>query len=194
MDTFMTVPIDKGSPVVRLHDGTPFPSYIEVLFLRVRAAEANKMPDIHSDLPNARIGLRVNDGRVEVAGFAVEASRDGRQVTAAQFKWWNFEACLKSAINIATLSVSDGWPVPGEPGYSQWEASQATAHATASKWGVRRSVDDELLEQVAEIVKEHPNDPRPHICSQMYTSGRTASRWIAAARDRGFLPPLEETK
>lgn len=57
----------------------------------------------------------------------------------------------------------------------------------------RRSVNAELLRQVAEIVKSdrlgHPNEA---VKNKLHCSSRTASRWIAAAREGGFLPQPEE--
>jgi len=50
-----------------------------------------------------------------------------------------------------------------------------------------RPVSDEELRRVAEIVEANDYDPRKEVMRTLHVSGRTASRWIAAAKDRGFV-------
>jgi hypothetical protein len=53
----------------------------------------------------------------------------------------------------------------------------------------RRVVDDELLRQVATVVLSDPlGMPNQAVKQQLHTSARNASRWITAARKRGFIP------
>ena len=59
------------------------------------------------------------------------------------------------------------------------------ARAVASQRG--RLVSDEDLRKVAEIVVGNDYDPRKEVVRQLHLSDRTASRWIAEARRKGFL-------
>lgn len=60
----------------------------------------------------------------------------------------------------------------------------------------RRIIDDEFLRQVASVVRaDESGAPNKAVRRAFYTSQRNASRWIAQARSRGFLPadgPPEE--
>lgn len=57
-----------------------------------------------------------------------------------------------------------------------------------------RPVRDEDLRRVAEIVKGNPYDPRTEIRRQLNVSPRTASRWIAEAKKRGFIKDNSDKK
>ena len=46
---------------------------------------------------------------------------------------------------------------------------------------------EDLIRQVANIARANPYDPRKQVSLQLYTSERTARRWLAEARSRGIL-------
>jgi hypothetical protein len=51
----------------------------------------------------------------------------------------------------------------------------------------RQPMTEDLIRQVAEIARANPYEPRKQVALQLYTSQRTASRWLAEARRRGVL-------
>ncbi len=55
----------------------------------------------------------------------------------------------------------------------------------------RRTWDDALLERVAEAYLGGGNTPRRAVERALHCSPATASRGIARARERGFLPPAD---
>jgi hypothetical protein len=57
----------------------------------------------------------------------------------------------------------------------------------------RRTVNDRLPREVAETVRADGNGaPTKAVETQMHTSHRNATRWITAARERGFLTQEED--
>ena len=52
----------------------------------------------------------------------------------------------------------------------------------------RRKIDDELLREVAQIVKANPARWNRAVMDHFVTGQRNATRWILAARKAGFLP------
>ena len=71
-------------------------------------------------------------------------------------------------------------PIPSDD-----ELDAYGAKAVSSLRG--RPVSDEDLRKVAEIVKDNGFNPRKQLKETLNLSERTASRWIAEARRRGFL-------
>lgn len=56
----------------------------------------------------------------------------------------------------------------------------------------RRVITDELLREVAEHVRGDPHGkPNQAVARNLHTSSRNASRWISAAKERGFLSEEE---
>jgi hypothetical protein len=52
--------------------------------------------------------------------------------------------------------------------------------------------DGELLAQVAEVYREHPEAPNKAIAAQFGVSGRTAARWAQYASEAGLLPKVKQ--
>jgi hypothetical protein len=69
-------------------------------------------------------------------------------------------------------------------------STRATTHPRPRAVSQRRSLDETLLAQVAAIAEAHPARPTRAVQEQLGTSHRNATRWIAAARDRGILSGL----
>lgn len=62
--------------------------------------------------------------------------------------------------------------------------------SSAAKAAVQRRrhvLASDFLKRVAVVVKENPDAPTRAVAERLFTSHRTASRWIAAARSKGFL-------
>lgn len=72
-----------------------------------------------------------------------------------------------------------------------WLHAADQAKALARK---RQPFSDDLLAQVAKIVKRNPYDPRKEVAATLHMSDRTASRWIAEARRRGLLDEQDDER
>jgi hypothetical protein len=58
-----------------------------------------------------------------------------------------------------------------------------------------RSVDDDLLREVAAVyLADDTGRPTEAVKEKLNTSKRNATRWVALARGRGFIPPYERSR
>jgi hypothetical protein len=60
----------------------------------------------------------------------------------------------------------------------------------AAKQQPRHEMTDEFLGEVAAVYSESETKPTAAVVARFHVSRPTASRWVALARERGFLPKL----
>jgi hypothetical protein len=135
------------------------------------------------------------DLRLDDAGQLVVAEirpGDGPPFTAAVLASIHWEQVLRRlTVHLAQAArshlrkLSDDPPAANEPTLRPDEAHEAGELALQARG--RRWVTDELLRQVAEIVTANPHTPNKAVQDKLSTGSRNATRWIAAARARGFL-------
>jgi hypothetical protein len=168
--------ISQG-PTTRLANGSPFPSVCVWQFLRIS----------NPTLPFVDLTLSVEKGQVGVRWFAVRQSvaEGSRGVTASDHRWWNFDACVKLAVTVAAaLPVFNERYAAGE--LKTLDDIRQIVEETKVDWSVRRKLTDDLLIKVAEVARLNPRRPTAAVAETLKTSHRNASRWMAAARERGF--------
>jgi hypothetical protein len=83
-----------------------------------------------------------------------------------------------------TYRGAHAYPRPG-PIPSPDESEYVIARAVGNERGP--PVSDELLRQVAEIVAHNSFNPRKVVAWALFVSDRTASRWIANAKNKGLI-------
>lgn len=153
--------------------------------------------------PYMRLIFEVEAGRPVLRSLifgdaASEAARDdGPPLTASvvhdlplgQIVQWTIEANVRGT---EAMRRADEARAANRPHQflTQAESDDLTRRARAVS--VRgRPVGDETLRRVAEIVRANAFDYCKQINEELHVSLRTASRWVAVAKDRGFLD--EET-
>jgi hypothetical protein len=179
MDEADVLPIlSHRGPIVRLANGSPFPETCSVRFLR------NSDPT----LPFAYVGLAVVDGRVEPTNFALGGTvgEGGHPVTAADYRWWNFDKTISIAERVGSVlgDVDDRYAAGR---LNTFDDVRQLVHETPGNWSVRRSLTDDFLKEIAEVARQNPGRATLAVANHFQTAHRNASRWIKAAKDRGFL-------
>lgn len=175
-------PGNAGGSVVALTNGTPFLSFADFEVVR---AGVKPQPILH-------IRLEVVDGRIQVDRFGLASQEAGRPITAADLRYWDFDTVVRlveqrvgEIASMRARAVADGVNT-----IEDLQAAVADGVAAADTHRTYRSIDADLLERVAEIVTANRQKPALAVRTEMSTTSRNASRWIAAARKQGFLPPL----
>lgn len=142
--------------------------------------------------PILHIRLEVVDGRIQVDRFGLASQEAGRPITAADLRYWDFDTVVRlveqrvgEIASMRARAVADGVNT-----IEDLQAAVADGVAAADTHRTYRSIDADLLERVAEIVTANRQKPALAVRTEMSTTSRNASRWIAAARKQGFLPPL----
>jgi hypothetical protein len=185
-----------GQPVM-LANGTRFPSVAVVTVFRATA-------------PALTVALEVQDGKPLVTQLAIgtgaqpavqagaEPTSSSRAITAADLRSIRFDHLVEVVVRALAnhlwvtdaLSAPDGIDRVGQGLYArlagtepEWRKSEDGA-ATMLR---RQRLTDDLLRRVAEIARKHPERPTKAVEEQLFTSHRNATRWIAAARERGLL-------
>jgi hypothetical protein len=100
----------------------------------------------------------------------------------------------KDAKTVTWFFVVDVGPGPDGKRRQVYPAPCADIHRAAGRAvssRVGRPVTDEVRRLDADIVRSNDFDPHRQIRDEIGGSTRTASRWIAATRQRGFLPPID---
>jgi hypothetical protein len=165
--------------VVELGNGTLFLSELQV-FAR-----------IHGTDEIVTLWLEVRDGRPIVTALMVAGAPDvGVSVSAVHDLPLGAildEVIARVGASTLALVRAHQAAVAGRPHQflSPEEASRARRGAAVSLRG--KPVRDEDLRLVAEIVRSSEYAPRKRVAEQLHLSDRTASRWIATAKDRGYL-------
>jgi hypothetical protein len=155
---------------VRLVDGTLFPAWAEVVLA------------IEGPRPVVEVRL-VEDGMPVVGYVKVARGPGGAAVTAADYRWLPFtelvNAATRAAATVAHLHGLGDAPIA--------DAEYTSAIGRAGAIGQRYKITDRFLREVAAIVAENPTGSAKVVADRKQTSERNASRWIAAARDRGLI-------
>lgn len=150
-------------PAVPLADGQDFPRHLEVW------AHVNGTP--------VTLWLVVEDGKVVLDRVHIGRPKNGEPLRASTVHSLPFDRLIKQALrDVGAVMVKAG----------------INEHLSQGSYG-RRIVTDSLLREVAAIVKGDPTGrPNQAVQEGMHTSARNASRWITAARTRGFLDSHKE--
>lgn len=172
MDMWISVvPPGVAVGLVELSTGGLFPASVEV------AIEVD-----NGYLWRLRLGVEdrrpvVNRLDVERAS-TVSGAYAGPPITATSLRDVPFEDMTRRAIEAAGRAAAhwSGRPESGD------DAGVAAALARR-----RRPMTDALLRRVAQVARINPYDPRHQVAEQLSTSERSATRWIAEAKRRGFL-------
>jgi hypothetical protein len=161
--------------VAPLVDGTPFLDGV-----RVSLSESGK--------PNLTLKLSVEDGQPVLDSLLIErlpgpnADRHGGpKITASDVHKIALESIVRDAIRsvAASLAITD---------WSETDQSTAAAAAEAAiRTRRRRVLDDAFLNSVAKVAMDNPDRPTRAVAEELFTSHRTATRWIGEARRRGFM-------
>ena len=133
----------------------------------------------------------VEDGRPVVTTWSVVRGGPGdHSLTPTKIRNVTVKEIYKGAIrNLGTVAKED----PGDLGIVWPDEGDAAAGDRALRLAHdRRPISDETLQRVAQIVMENKYDPRKQIHDEIGASVRTASRWIAQARSRGYITEEEQ--
>jgi len=149
-------------PMSRLPDGSPFPEWLEV----GATVDGEVGISLRLVLEN---GTPVLD-RIEMA----RPHGAGKPLTASRIHAVPVDGVVQKAITLAADHFRGSEDSAGT-------ADLLRAHG-------RRSITDELLREVASVVaKDTRGKPNLAVQTEMHTSSRNATRWIKAAKERGFL-------
>jgi hypothetical protein len=194
--TFVPTPTPDGrraveGPFLGLSSGVQFPDRSELL-----AIPESGSPDD----PLVRIRLEVDDDmRPVCTSIAFESQPDGPALSAGAIRI-DFVALKDAAIAYQAAAARYGVSrlqdgrVHIPPGHSLTKEQMAGIERDALRIHRQRSVNDELLREVARIYLAAGHAPTEAVKDQLGTSKRNATRWVALARERDFLPKLPPKK
>ncbi|MGO9879617.1 MAG: hypothetical protein ACLPSM_09745 [Acidimicrobiales bacterium] len=185
--------LGETAPLTQLDDGTWFPERTQA-FAFFRGSV---------QWPVLSFVLEVEARQVVLTRFSVERQRTtgpgswpdgesvGPEVTASFIHGLNVGAILEQVIRrVAEFSLSFTRLDQPMPRITPEEARTVGERALATRQ--YRRVDDALLRQVADIAAVTTYNLRGQVSERLHTSERTASRWIAEARERGFITEEED--
>jgi len=200
--------VNRLEKIVQLAEGEYFPLDSEVLAIppdvtksavvRLRLTVADGRPVctlIAFEQPVPNSGPKGPYIEAEIVGEVAVASLIDEAVvwlcTTAKFKTLAHQAALSAPVDeIGRVIIPTD-----ESGRFDFWPPEAAQSAGQKALGLRRqrSVDDVLLRRVARIYQETEWAPTEAVKDQIPTSKRNATRYVALARERGFLPPYERT-
>lgn len=161
-----------------LYPGGPmFPAAADVTFVDMRNEEVG-----------VTLKLRVIEGRPALVGVVVGPILPTivHEISATDIHSLPIDELTDRAIFRAGGDFADSRTGAGHEDPS----TEGTASVRTRR---RHAMSDELLREVAEVVRaETRGEPRQAVRRHFHTSERTASRWIAAARERGFITDTSE--
>ena len=171
-------------PITPLGSGAMFPEAVEVkAFI--------------SDSRVATIWLRVMDGRPVLVGLCLGPNGDWRgatEISATEVHRLKVDELVRDAIQAVANNVFDATPAT----MRLYISDPALAGLSARRG---KPMTDVALQAVAEIYTNEDNQhaPTKAVAEQLSLSPRQASRYVAAARKRGFIADgpthsAEETK
>lgn len=178
-----TGPIE--GPVLPLSTGAPWPAaatvraFIDedrVVTLRFRVRDGRPV----------LIGLAVGSHEPVSPAFAEALERDAPEVTPSVVRSIPVAELTKQAVRAVALSVA----AATRAGFRYDGAVAAEQAEQAARRN--RAMTRTHLSEVAQIAAAYPDDPIGEICRQMFTSRRSAYRWVSVARKRGLLDDKEE--
>ena len=167
--TLVTPPTAK---LVELRDGTLFPDLFSVTVFR---------KGVH---PLVELTIEVKDGKPALMQFAVKGFGE-LVLTPTMIRKVNVSDMFESTVR-AVAAMAEASP---QSVLTMSAAANPTAGERAAVLARRgRPVDDTTLRRVAKIVKAHRDiNYREEVANQIPTSLRTASRYIDAAKKKGYL-------
>ncbi len=160
-------------PIRPLHAGGPaFPAACDVWFV-----------DREDGGRRLTLSLRVIDGRPALVGLSVGpfAPTIVREWTARDIHELPTDTLVDDAAAYIAANVADQrYEGHGDP--------DAEGVAAVRVRRQRHPMTDDLLREVASVVTaDRRGEPRRAVRNHFHTSERTASRWIALAKERGFM-------
>lgn len=167
-------------PLRPLPTGALFPPSADVLVYEV-SDDTDDALTLH---------LRVIDGRPVLVGIeAVRLDGGQRELTVEELRGLPLGHLTTSAVRAVGAAVAAAAPAP----YGRDPVLEGLAAVAARR---RRAMTDDLLSEVARIVNDEANADAPTeaVRRQLFCSYRTAGRWVAEARARGFLPKVERQR
>lgn len=110
---------------------------------------------------------------------------------------WNDPTSYRPADDTSTpVMTQDGpadcWPVHVGPLTADEEARMNVKAITGTGRAPRTALTDDVLAQVAEVVKANPGKSHRHVAQTFGISMPAARERIRKARDRGYLPPTAD--
>ncbi len=160
---------------VPLADGTLFPESVDL----------NVVVKDDDSTTVVRVSLGVSAGRpitTEVAIHLLDEHLNVVGLTPTTLHHLNFGKIFDAAVEQAGfMGIGFKNPVRDK------DALLNAAHQAKALARKRQPFSDDLLAQIATIVKRNPYDPRKEVAATLHMSDRTASRWIAEVRRRGLL-------
>jgi hypothetical protein len=160
----------------RLAGGTLFPTFVEV------AVHCEKWPQVLME-------IQVEEGRPEIKKLEITRRpvANPPRITSTELRKLPLGTLVETVIEELGARVEA--VIEGRTDIT--EADRAQGEKVASLRRARRQMDDDFLRRVADIVNQNPKSPRPALNGAFGGSPRAATQWIALARDRGFLGPVE---
>jgi hypothetical protein len=179
-------------PLTTLSTGLPFPEWAELSYIVgpiMATASVAKPISTHEVYVDVR--LQVEDGEPVVTVMTLRRVKGGA-ITSALVKGLSMSRlthmAIRSLSQFVNLRSDDSGRMPTAKEYrDSWERVRGSrAH---------RPITDALLAQVVNIYNANKDggSPTVAVAEQLYTSHRTATRWVQAARDKGLLPPYDRT-
>jgi len=187
--------IGRVGALTTLGDGTPFFEWAEAEWSRIKAAgkPGADSPNLEDRLTGPQVWIRfeVSQGRPEIAAVRVERRLGEPEVSPTALSRIPWQRIADSLIgDLAGLAVTarklnDGEDVPKGATTAAGEAAVAIRR--------RRTVTDELLQEVAAVyLADTTGKPTKAVAAHFPTSHRNATRYVAMARERNFLPEYGE--
>lgn len=177
--TYWTQVTNVEGPSRPLASGAMFPARADVLIY-----------DADDEATRVRLSLRSIDGRPVLVGAAVEPAHAGvaQELSATALRELPLNKLTEIAVKAAAAPFADERSGPGR-GDPEREGVLATRARR------RRGMSDEELEEVARVMRENPGNPTLAVFEQLaapaFFSYRTAARWVAEAKKRGFATKKE---
>jgi len=175
-DLHWSCPFAEFGEIVDLVDGGRFP---------VRAV--GFYVDENDGL-EARVTVEALAGVIVVSSFQVSSRPGSVDISPSTLRKLDYETILIRVRMLASLAAETGLPNNWQAAFSAATPAQARSIERVAEGDLRRrAVTDDLLRQVASVVVANLDRPTIAVRDHFPTSHRNATRWSAAARDRGFL-------
>ncbi len=161
----------KWDELTDLEDGTRFPMAVEAILMPRDATFAMTMT------------FKVEDGRPKMTHFSVscvDGPLNATDIHAIPVKRVAEETVEDIAERVAVIVAQERGKFSIDP-----QPASANAGRLFARKGVRRS--DEDLRRIAEMVRSNTDEGVAKVMLGFHVAERTAYRYIAEARARGFL-------
>ncbi len=171
---------DVGEPVED-PSGAILPSRCRAIYYESEPGQSPVPPRARSSW--IEVVFELHDRTPVVTEFTVHRSVDD-PLTPKGFREIRFTEVVERVVGEAAahMAARAGRSFPTEMS----DAEHAAQLASVSPFQ-RRRVTDDLLRQVADIARNYPTEPTKQVAGQLFTGHRNATRWIAAAKHKGFL-------